>query len=621
MRKLSYWLIAFVICCTVMDIPAYAVADSTELLLAASKNAIRKGDVTEVVVMAKPYEELYGVELKVGYDPDALLLLESTGIEYALFDSEAASPASGTLHLSAIAKPSAGSAAGTIAKLRFRALASGIHTEIKLTAVKGVSRERTTRERDGHIYPDLKEIMVHAATPLTIRLLPGAAPDTPADSANLSQLDIRQEPNALKAAALLSNRLGQPDIESDMEGWSALVRDTAIRLLSFHAERSEDGKAEIVWNEASLSPVLNAYHLLQQAAKAAGVEDSYPYAVIAGVDELDRTELLLSVELKELIKNLGLSLVMKNKYFTVKLEPESLRYDSSGIARLAVEPVARSAERIGVTRMEPIGSYRFQLGMLDHASGSTATVRWNIPERSEGDLIGVYRWNAVSGEWVYVREKERNITERSITTHLGDGEYGFLIYKKEFADLGSTYAEAAHAIRVLAARAVVSGTGGEFYGVERPVTRAEWAAMLMRASGLDMDAAPEATSANSFTDLDTDQWYAAYIAMASSQGWIKGYADGTYRPAERITRAELAVMLDRLWPDDGTGTADSLPGYRDDEDIPGWAESAIYRMRAQGMMQGDADNRFQPYEEVGRDDAAVILLRMIEAWDPARSKN
>lgn len=210
MRKLSYWLIAFVICCTIMDMPAYAAADSSEISLASSKTPIRKGDITEVVVRAKPHEKLYGIEFRVGYDPGALSLVEMEGIDYILFDSEAASPASGELHLSAIAKAWAGSADGTIAKLRFRAVASSIHTEIKLTAVKGVSRERTTRELDGQIYPDLKEIIVHAATPLKIRVLPSAATAAPADSANLSQSDIRQEPNALKAAALLTDRLGQP---------------------------------------------------------------------------------------------------------------------------------------------------------------------------------------------------------------------------------------------------------------------------------------------------------------------------------------------------------------------------------------------------------------------------
>ncbi|WP_182914358.1 S-layer homology domain-containing protein [Paenibacillus sp. 1011MAR3C5] len=611
MRKLSYWLIAFVICCSVMDMPAYAVAESTEISLSASKDAIGKGTETEVLVTAKPQENAYGIEFILEYDASALMLRESTGVDYSLFESEAANPASGSLHVSAIAKQSAG---GTIAKLRFRALKAGVRTEIKLTAVKGVSRERTTREQNGQVYPDLKEIKVHAGSPLTIRLLPSSESSVPADQTTYpSPSDIRKEPDALKAVALLTDRLRQSDIQSDIEGWSALVRDISIRLLTVHPVRTEVGSVmQVVLNDASLMPVLEAYHLLQQTAKAAGAVLSYPYALTVEADERDRTELRIASLIHDRAASLGLAIEMKNRHFVIMLEPDRLRFNSSGYASVSVVPVIRPVEHHGITRVEPVGSYRFQFGQLEDAS--SVKVRWLIPARMNEVLAGVYRWDAESGDWAYRRESERDHAGRTITTFLENGEYGFLLYEKEFADLGSTYDEAAQAIRALGARGVVSGKGGDSYGVEQLVTRAEWTAMLVRALGLDAHEKAGQRSDTAFKDVENGRWYAPFIAAASSQGWITGYEDGTYRPDERISRAELAVMLDRMWPGHGVESHSAIQSYTDDEHIPQWAVSAVYRMRASGFMKGDEYYRFHPNDEVGRDDAAVVLMRMIVAW-------
>ncbi|MFF2888042.1 S-layer homology domain-containing protein [Paenibacillus sp. NPDC057967] len=614
MRKLCYWVIAFVICCSVMDMPAYAVAESTELSLSASKDAIVKGAETEVLVSANAQEDVYGIEFILEYDSSAMMLHESTGVDYSLFESEAANPATGILHLSAIAKHSEDTAAGEtiIAKLRFRALTSGIHTEIKLTAVKGVSRERTTREQDGQAYPDLKEVKLHAASPLTIRLLPSGGPVAPVDPSTYpSQLDIRGEADARKAAALLTDRLGRPDIQLDIEGWSALVRDTSIRLLTIHPVLIEAGHMQAVFNNASITPALDAYGLLQQAAKAAGAAASYPYALTLAADERDRSELRIALSIKNHVVALGLGLEMKNKHFAVMLEPEQLLFDSSGYASLSVDPLIRSSERHGITRVEPIGSYRFQFGL--HHEAPAAKVRWLIPPSMDSGLAGVYRWHAPSGEWVYVRESGRNAAERTVTTHLEDGEYGFLLYAKEFIDLGFTYDEAAQSIRMLAAKGVVNGISDDSYGVGRPVTRAEWTAMLVRAWGLDISTEEQAGSAL-FTDVEDSRWYAPYIAAAGLQGWITGYEDGSYRPDERISRAELAVILDKMSSDKGAGAHPTVQSYIDDADIPQWAKAAVYRLRTSALMQGDEHNRFLANDGIGRDDAAVVLMRIIRAW-------
>jgi hypothetical protein len=53
-----------------------------------------------------------------------------------------------------------------------------------------------------------------------------------------------------------------------------------------------------------------------------------------------------------------------------------------------------------------------------------------------------------------------------------------------------------------------------------------------------------------FPDVSDDHWAATYINTAHASGWVGGYDDGTFRPNQNITRAEVVKiansMLDRL---------------------------------------------------------------------------
>lgn len=76
------------------------------------------------------------------------------------------------------------------------------------------------------------------------------------------------------------------------------------------------------------------------------------------------------------------------------------------------------------------------------------------------------------------------------------------------------------------------------FGGERGITRAELVTLLVRFAGVkDVKC--------SFSDVAEDYWAYAYIATATEAGWIEGYEDGTFRPAQLITRAEVITVLNR----------------------------------------------------------------------------
>ncbi len=88
-------------------------------------------------------------------------------------------------------------------------------------------------------------------------------------------------------------------------------------------------------------------------------------------------------------------------------------------------------------------------------------------------------------------------------------------------------------------RGVLGGfPDGQFKG-EKPVNRAEAAKFLLLACGKDT----QADYSGKFHDLLKGQWYVPYVEAAAAQGIIGGYADGTFRPANTVNRAEFSKMI------------------------------------------------------------------------------
>ena len=85
---------------------------------------------------------------------------------------------------------------------------------------------------------------------------------------------------------------------------------------------------------------------------------------------------------------------------------------------------------------------------------------------------------------------------------------------------------------------VITDSANGYFRPNDAITRAELAAMLAQFS----DAI---RAANYFTDVPAYHWAAAAIARCAKLGWINGYPDGTFRPDDNVTRAELMAMLNR----------------------------------------------------------------------------
>ncbi|MEJ8304984.1 S-layer homology domain-containing protein [Saccharibacillus sacchari] len=120
-------------------------------------------------------------------------------------------------------------------------------------------------------------------------------------------------------------------------------------------------------------------------------------------------------------------------------------------------------------------------------------------------------------------------------------------------------------------------------------------------------AAAQATDASvAFADMQ-GHWAEQPIRTFARLQWINGYADGTFRPNDKVTRAEFATVLDRAF-DIQAGNANAAL-----TDIEGhWAQSAIRNLVSTGVIKGYGDNRFKPNQTITREEMLVMLSRVVD---------
>jgi hypothetical protein len=107
-----------------------------------------------------------------------------------------------------------------------------------------------------------------------------------------------------------------------------------------------------------------------------------------------------------------------------------------------------------------------------------------------------------------------------------------------------------------------------------------------------------------FTDVGSDMWAYSYIETAAAHGVISGYSDGTFHPYSNITRAQVAKMIvtARDWAmDSSAGATFTDVGATD------WAFSYVETVNIAQVMSGYADNTFRPYAPATRAQIAKIL--------------
>ena len=95
-----------------------------------------------------------------------------------------------------------------------------------------------------------------------------------------------------------------------------------------------------------------------------------------------------------------------------------------------------------------------------------------------------------------------------------------------------------NAISTLSNAGIVTGYNDGTFRPNQPITRGEMAKIIANFANLNK-------GTKSFTDL-SGHWSKSYVELAAGNGWVAGYPDGSFRPDQKITRAETVTMINRV---------------------------------------------------------------------------
>ncbi|MEG1879233.1 MAG: S-layer homology domain-containing protein, partial [Pseudoflavonifractor sp.] len=158
-------------------------------------------------------------------------------------------------------------------------------------------------------------------------------------------------------------------------------------------------------------------------------------------------------------------------------------------------------------------------------------------------------------------------------------------------------------------RKIVVGTDkGSFSGDEN-ITRAEFAAMMVRALGLPLG------KTGSFTDVPADAWYAGAVATAAEYGLVKGIGEHQFNPAGLITRQEAYQMLYNA--SKRTGFPNPLAArnlsaeFSDLAAVSDWAQDSV-AFCLNNNLSVNLKGSISPAETITRGEMSALILKLLQ---------
>jgi hypothetical protein len=231
----------------------------------------------------------------------------------------------------------------------------------------------------------------------------------------------------------------------------------------------------------------------------------------------------------------------------------------------------------------------------------------------ESTTWGAFRYDETSGQFVFVpaRLEQRDDRLYAVIRSNSNSVYVVVSNAINFTDTeqhwGKAYVEQA------AAKGLVHGTGDGKFAPDKVVTRAEFAAMLVRALG-PVDSSMSRDPA--YEDVQPGAWYYSEVMQAKELGLLDFVEGDRLLPNQPLTREEMARMVAAAVRSELQSLPEkpaSLAVYRDQAAMDEAYLEDIQLMVTLGIMTGTGSAQFSPKGEATRAQAAIVLLRTLAA--------
>ncbi len=175
-----------------------------------------------------------------------------------------------------------------------------------------------------------------------------------------------------------------------------------------------------------------------------------------------------------------------------------------------------------------------------------------------------------------------------------------------FSDVSASY-WGYDAISSLSSRGIVSGYPDGAFKPDTPITRAEFATMLVKALGLNTTG-----TTGQFTDVTADAWYYGAVNATASANLVSGTGDHQFAPNALITREQMAVMVTNALGTkapvtDGT----ELNVFSDSSSVSSWAVTGMEEAVKADIVGGMTTDTLAPQADATRAQAAAMIYKLL----------
>lgn len=149
---------------------------------------------------------------------------------------------------------------------------------------------------------------------------------------------------------------------------------------------------------------------------------------------------------------------------------------------------------------------------------------------------------------------------------------------------------------------IVNGYTNGTFAPDKKITRAEAATIINSVLGYT------AQSEKSFSDVPTTAWYAKQLSAARAAGYYEGLPSNEARPLDAITRQDAVVLLAKAFHLKQNGSA----SFKDAQDVAPYAQAAISTMS--GVLSGYTDGTFKPKDNLTRAELITVIDKLIAGY-------
>ena len=195
---------------------------------------------------------------------------------------------------------------------------------------------------------------------------------------------------------------------------------------------------------------------------------------------------------------------------------------------------------------------------------------------------------------------------------LTNSTYSVVWHPLTFNDVEQHWAK--DAVNDMGSRMVISGIGNDLFAPDQDITRAEFAAIIVRGLGLKLE-----LGTIPFSDVNASDWYSSAINTAYSYHLISGFEDGTFRPMDKITREQAMTIIAKAMKITDLKAklsfkeaGELLSPFVDANSASEWAKNSIADCLQAGIVSGRNVNQLAPKNNISRAEVAAIVQRLLQ---------